>query len=196
MEAAYVPLIMRGCIAARLKCSPGFLYRHTQKQTPDPIPVATWLGNRPRFRLAEVEGWLQARKPSQNCVNLADGSVAARDRRIKQMSRRCHQEGHVRLRDDVKRPYWQGLYRVRSEDQPGGKWKSENLGYKDEISKRQAQRRLQAIISKVESEIVRLPRSVMTVNAYVEDHYKPEFVSKRKPSTRSAPSASGCVRLC
>jgi integrase len=26
----------------------------------------------------------------------------------------------------------------------------------------------------------------MTVNAYVEDHYKPEFVSKRKPSTRLA----------
>ena len=102
------------------------------------------------------------------------------------MSRRCHQEGHVRLRDDVKRPYWQGLYRVRSEDQPEGKWKSDNLGYKDEITKRQAQRRLQAIISRVESEIVRLPRSVMTVNTYVEDHYKPEFVSKRKPSTRLA----------
>ena len=102
------------------------------------------------------------------------------------MSRRCHQEGHVRLRDDVKRPYWQGLYRVRSEDQPGGKWKSENLGNKDEITKRQAKRRLQAIISRVESEIVRLPRSVMTVNAYVEDHYKPEFVCKRKPSTRRA----------
>ena len=79
------------------------------------------------------------------------------------MSRSCHQEGHVRLRDDVKRPYWQGLYRVRSEDQPGGKWKSENLGYKDEITKRQAQRRFQKIISKMESEIIRLPRSVMTV---------------------------------
>jgi hypothetical protein len=86
----------------------------------------------------------------------------------------------------VKRPYWQGLYRVRSEDQPGGKWKSENLGYKDEITKRQAQRRLQTIISRVESEIVRLPRSVMTVNTYVEDHYIPEFVSKRKPSTHLA----------
>lgn len=102
------------------------------------------------------------------------------------MSRRCHQEGHVRLRDDVKRPYWQGLYRVRSEGQSEGKWKSENLGYKDEITKRQAQRRLQTIISRVESEIVRLPRSVMTVSAYVEDHYIPEFVSKRKPSTRLA----------
>ena len=65
------------------------------------------------------KGWLQARNPSQNCANLADGSVAARDRRIKQMSRRCHQEGHVRLRDDVKRPCWRGLYRVQSGDQPG-----------------------------------------------------------------------------
>ena len=86
-------------LAARLKCSASFLYRHTQKHAPDPIPVATWLGNRPRFRLAEVEVWLQARKPNQNCANLADGSVAAGDRRIKQMSRRCHQEGHVRLRN-------------------------------------------------------------------------------------------------
>ena len=139
-------------LAACLKCSPSFLYRRTLKHAPDPIPVATWLGNRPRFRLAEVEAWLQARKPSQNCVNLADGSVAARDRRIKQMSRRCHQNGHVRLRKDVKRPYWQGLYRVRSEDQPEGKWKSENLGYKDEITKRQAQSRFQKIISKMESD--------------------------------------------
>ncbi len=86
------------------------------------------------------------------------------------MSRRYHQEGHVRLRDDVKRPYWQGLYRVRSEDQPGGKWKSENLGYKDEITKRQAQSRFQKIISKMESEIVRTPRAVMTVNAYIVNH--------------------------
>ena len=37
-----------------------------------------------------------------------------------------------------------------------------------------------------ESEIVRQPRSVMTVKGYVEDHYIPEFVSKRKPSTRRA----------
>lgn len=102
------------------------------------------------------------------------------------MSRRCHQDGHVRLRDDVKRPYWQGLYRVRSDDQPGGKRKSENLGYKDEITKRQAQRRLQTIISKVVSEIVRLPRSEITVDAYVGNHYIPEFVTKRKPSTRLA----------
>ena len=48
--------------------------------------LATWLGNRPRFRLAEVEGWLQARKPIRNCVNLAEGSVAACDRRIEQRS--------------------------------------------------------------------------------------------------------------
>ncbi|MGD0663257.1 MAG: site-specific integrase [Syntrophorhabdales bacterium] len=100
------------------------------------------------------------------------------------MSRRCHQEGHVRLRDDVKRPYWQGLYRARSEDQPGGKWKSEKLGYEDEITKRQAQRRLQKTISKMESEIVRTPRAVMTVKTYIEDHYIPEFVNKRKPGTR------------
>jgi len=87
------------------------------------------------------------------------------------MSRRCHQEGHVRLRKDVKRPYWQGLYRVRSVDRPGGKWKSENLGYKDEITKRQAQRRFQKTISKMGSEIVRTLRAVITVKTYVEDHY-------------------------
>ena len=100
------------------------------------------------------------------------------------MSRRCHLEGHVRLRDDVKRPYWQGLYRVRSEDQPGRKWKSENLGYKDEITKRQAQSRFQKIISKMESEIARTSRAVMTVKTYIENHYIPEFVNKRKPGTR------------
>ena len=100
------------------------------------------------------------------------------------MSRRCHQEGHVRLRDDVKRPYWQGLYRVRSEAQPEGKWKSENLGYKDEITKRQAQHRFQKIIFNMESEIVHTTRALMTVKTYIEDRYIPEFVNKRKPGTR------------
>jgi hypothetical protein len=92
-------------LAAELQCSTSFLYRHTQKAASDPIPVACWVGNRPPFKLADVEIWLQARKPNSTCDNLAKGSVVARDRRIKQMSRRCHQEGHVRLRDDVKRSY-------------------------------------------------------------------------------------------
>jgi len=72
---------------------------------------------------------------------------------------------------------------VRSQDQTGEKWKSENLGYKDDITKRQAQHRFQKIISKMESEFVRTPRPVMTVIAYSEDHYIPEFVNKRKPGT-------------
>ena len=164
-------LLTNAEIAAQYKCSRSFLSHYTRKDIPDPIPVAIWVGNRPKFKLAEVEAWFQARKPIQNCANHTDGSVAARDRRIKQMSRRCHQEGHVRLRKDVKRPYWQGLYRVRSVDRPGGKWKSENLGYKDEITKRQAQRRFQKTISKMGSEIVRTLRAVITVKTYVEDHY-------------------------
>ena len=171
-------------LAAELQCSKSFLYRCTQKNAPDPIPVACWVGNRPRFKLADVETWLQSRKPNSTCDNLTAGGVAARDRRIRQMSRRCHQHGHVRLRKDAKRQYWQGLYRVRTDDGQISKWKSEVLGYKDEITKRQAQRRLQTIISKEESEIVRTPRPVITVKAFVKDHYVPEFVNNRKPGTR------------
>jgi len=61
------------------------------------------------------------------------------------MSRRCHQEGHVRLRDDVKRPYWQGLYRVRSKTSQGESG-NQRISLKDEITKRQAQSRFQKII--------------------------------------------------
>ena len=100
------------------------------------------------------------------------------------MSRRCHHYGHVRIRKDAKRPYWQGLYRVRTDDGQVSKWKSEVFGYEDEITKRQAQRWLQAIISREESEILRAPRPVVTVKAFVEDHYVPEFAINRKRGTR------------
>ena len=73
---------------------------------------------------------------------------------------------------------------MRSTGQPVRKWKSENLGYKDKITKRQAQRRFQKIVSNMESEIVRTPRAVMTVKTCIEDHYIPEFVNKRKPGAR------------
>jgi hypothetical protein len=36
----------------------------------------------------------------------------------------------------------------------------------------------------MESEIVRTPRAVMMVKTYLEDHFIPEFVNKRKPGTR------------
>jgi hypothetical protein len=68
--------------AAELQCSTSFLYRHTQKAASDPIPVACWVGNRPRFKLADVEIWLQARKPTSTCDNLASGSVVVRDHYI------------------------------------------------------------------------------------------------------------------
>ena len=65
-------------------------------------------------------------------------------------------------------------------------YKSSNLGFKEEVTRKQAQSRLHKVILQKESEIVRQPRLVMTVKGYVEDHYIPEFVSKRKPSTRRA----------
>ncbi len=51
-----MPQLTVADLAARLKCSPSFLYRHTQKHASDTIPVAIWLGNRPTFGLAEVDG--------------------------------------------------------------------------------------------------------------------------------------------
>jgi len=102
------------------------------------------------------------------------------------MSRSHSQTGHVRLRTDVSRPYWEGFFRQYSEEHPQGVLKSSNLGFKEEVTRKQAQSRLHKVILQKESEIVRQPRSVMTVKGYVEDHYIPEFVSKRKPSTRRA----------
>ena len=102
------------------------------------------------------------------------------------MSRSHSQTGHVRLRTDVRRPYWEGFFGQYSEAHPQGVLKSSNLGFKEEITRKQAQSRLHKVILQKESEIVRQPRLVMTVKGYVEDHYIPEFVSKRKPSTRRA----------
>jgi len=84
------------------------------------------------------------------------------------------------------RPYWEGFFRLYSEEHPQGVLKSSNFGFKEEVTRKQAQSRLHKVILQKESEIVRQPRSVMTVKGCVEDHYIPEFVTKRKPSTRRA----------
>ena len=77
-------------IADRLHCPTSFVYKH-HKSNIDPIPVSCYVGNRPRFKLSRVEPWLKAGNQGQDCGNISLGSAAARDRRIKQMSRRCHQ---------------------------------------------------------------------------------------------------------
>ncbi|MGA2610224.1 MAG: tyrosine-type recombinase/integrase [Terriglobia bacterium] len=84
------------------------------------------------------------------------------------MSRSHSQTGHVRLRTDVSRPYWEGFFRLYSEEHPQGVLKSSNLGFKEEVTRKQAQSRLPKVILQKESEIVRQPRSVMTVKGYVE----------------------------
>ena len=84
------------------------------------------------------------------------------------MSRSRSQTGHVRLRTDVSRPYWEGFFRLHSEEHPQGVLKSSNLGFKEGVTRKQAQSRLPKVILQKESEIVRQPRPVMTVKGYVE----------------------------
>jgi hypothetical protein len=43
------------------------------------------------------------------------------------MSRSHSQKGHVRLRTNVNRQYYEGLWRVYDDEHPHGRWKSRNL---------------------------------------------------------------------
>jgi len=170
-------------LADSLRCSTSFIYKH-HRSVADPIPVACYVGNRPRFRLGEVTSWLNAGRLNDTYGSLPDGSVAVRDRRRKVMSRRRHQKGHVQLRGNV----YRGLYR----NYPVGKNKWVNLGTKDEITKRQAEKKLAKIIDKMEAEALLVEdqaqeaNGVMTLKRYIEGHYMTEFWPNLRPGTRKA----------
>jgi len=100
------------------------------------------------------------------------------------MSRSHCQHGHVRLRTNVARHYYEGLWRVYDDRHPQGRWQSRNLGYKDEISKREADRRLQKLLAAVQVEEVHAPRTALTLKEYVEGCFLKAFLPYRKPSTR------------
>ena len=100
------------------------------------------------------------------------------------MSRSHCQHGHVRLWTDVKRQYYEGRFRVYDDQNPNGHQQARNLGYKDEITKRQADRRLQEILAEVQVEEVHAPGLVVTVEEYVEGFFLEKFLPYKKPSTR------------
>jgi integrase len=76
------------------------------------------------------------------------------------------------------------LWSVYDDRHPHGRWQSRNLGYKDEISKREADRRLQKLLAGAQVEEVHAPRTALTLNEYVEGSFLKEFLPYRKPSTR------------
>src|SRR5713101_2585700 len=93
-------------LARRLSVSSDWIYDRVRSEASDPLPVLR-LGRSLRFDLNEVEAHLRSHdKPS--CANLSTSGHGVRDRRL--MSRRHGGNGHVRLRDDVNHPYWQGMW--------------------------------------------------------------------------------------
>ncbi len=171
-------------LAEALAVSVGWVYRRTEKGAVDPLPHVH-VGKALRFDLEEVQAWLEVRGSTPSCDNLVvSGGTSARDRRIRRMSRSHCQHGHVRPRTNVKRHYYEGLWRVYDDEHPHGRWQSRNLGYKDEISKREADRRLQKLLAEVQVEEVHAPRTALTLKDYVEGSFLKEFLPYRKPSTR------------
>ncbi len=100
------------------------------------------------------------------------------------MSRSHSQHGHIRLRTNVTRHYYEGLWRVYDDQHPQGYFKSRNLGYKDEISQREADRRLQKLLAEEQVDEVSAPRTALTFKEFVEGSFLKSFLPYRKPSTR------------
>jgi integrase len=67
-----------------------------------------------------------------------------------------------------------------------------NLGTKDEITKRQAEKKLEKIVDKMEAEALLVEdqaqeaNGVMTLKRYIEEHYMTEFWPNLRPGTRKA----------
>jgi len=167
-------------LAERLHVSPDWIYERVRKDAADPLPVFR-LGRTLRFDFDEVTAHVR----SQNrplCGNLSTSGHGVRDRRL--MSRRHGGNGHIRLRKDVTRPFWQGMW---SEYVSGElKQRSQNLGYADEITKTEAKLRLQKLLVKVYDAERRGRRDSQSVKQYIEGSYQVHFLPLHKPSVKKS----------
>ena len=94
-------------------------------------------------------------------------------------------QGTVRPREDCKRPWFQGLWRVYQEGGPKPKWKTIHLGFVDEIDKKEAKRRLQKLLSEEQSNVVNTQKGI-TLNDYLDSHYVNGFLPGCEPSMQKS----------
>lgn len=182
------PLLSVKQLAAALGMSTDWVYSRTSQRAADPLPFIP-AGRSPRFHLSKVLRHLERRRRPAGSANVCaiDGIARVNGKEYRRVTRRRFQTGHVRLREDRTRPWWEGFYRediVLSDGQITRRLRSVNLGRLAEVpTKRKAQRKLAEILTGINQDDYR-PRGVLTVREFVEQKFKPLKLANKKWTTQ------------
>ena len=96
-----------------LRVSPGWVYQRTMKSCLEPLPVVRFGARSIRFELEQVFHYIHKHERHWAGARLesSDGSAPINGKGHFKLAQKRFQAGSVRLRKDVRPPYWEGFYR-------------------------------------------------------------------------------------
>jgi integrase/predicted DNA-binding transcriptional regulator AlpA len=157
-----------------------WIYRRSELNATDSIPCHR-IGRSIRYDEQEFAEWMESHR-TPVCDSLSPEDGDARDRRLRKMSRKRFQKGHVRERGR-KIKYWEGSWREYQPDRHKPERRSKKLGLKSEMSYKEAERALNEILRELNSPDY-MPESAMTLEEFWQK-YKELVLPNRKHSTQT-----------
>ncbi len=171
-------------LCATIAVSPSWVYKRTQKDAPDPLPVVR-LGKRGiRFDPLKVFLYIRSRERHRPSGTLepSDGIARVSGEEQMKLTRRRIQTGTVRLRVDGNPAYWEGFYREDMVTEAGRterKRRSVNLGTVKEVpTERAARRKLAAILDPI-NDVNHRPKKMMTFRGFIEKYRALKLANKK-----------------
>jgi hypothetical protein len=128
-----------------LRVSPSWIYQRTMEACPEPLPTVRFGLRSLRFDLEQVFHYIHNYKRHWAGARLesSDGSAPINGKGHFKLAQKRFQAGSVRLRKDVRPPYWEGFYRediITEEGKKVRKRGSVYLGTEKELSEKAARR--------------------------------------------------------
>src|SRR5436309_832616 len=170
---------------AQLFCkSTTWVYRHSSPGSADCLPCVR-MGRALLYDVNDLRVWIDSRKAAPGGKLLAGGGTA-RERSERMLSRRRCQNCLARMRGR-KTMYWEGVYYEYVTGLNGETARERRfvfLGYSSELpNKRAAERKLGEMLTGINS-LDYKPRSVVTLQEFLDSVYTETVLKHKKPSTR------------
>ncbi len=152
--------------------SRGWVYKRTQKDATDPLPVVR-LGTRGiRFDPYKVSLYIRSRERHRPDATLesSDGIARVSGKEKFKLTRKRLQTGSVRLREDGDPAWWEGFYREDVINEAGKKERkrrSVNLGSIKDIRSEKAARQKLALILEPINDVKHRPKKMMTFRGFI-----------------------------
>jgi hypothetical protein len=157
-----------------LKVSPSWIYQRTMESCREPLPVVRFGPRSLRFDREQVFHYIHKHERHWAGARLesSDGSAPINGKGHFKLAQKRFQAGSVRLRKDVRPPYWEGFYRddiITEEGKTVRKRRSVYLGTEKDLSEKAARQKLGVILEPINSGSSR-PRKMMTFRGFIQKY--------------------------